>query len=111
MREILLNNKKCCEICGVANKELLITSHIKPWAKSNKTEKLDCENVLLLCPTHDALFDKGLISFDDNGKIIISSNLDSNDRVLLHLTGKEKIFVNSENKRKYLRFHRENVFK
>lgn len=111
LREVLLNNKKSCEICGIKNKELLITSHIKPWAKSDKLEKLDSENILLLCATHDALFDKGLITFDDNGKIIISSELDDNDRILLHLTGKEKIFVDSENKRKYLRFHRENIFK
>ena len=49
----------------------IITSHIKPWAKSNKFEKLDSENVFLLCSIHDALFDKGLISFSDDGTIII----------------------------------------
>lgn len=111
LREILLNNKKCCEICGIKNKELLITSHIKPWAKSDKTEKLDSENVLLLCPTHDALFDKGLISFNSDGSIIISKLLDDIDRRLLHLDNNEKIVVNSENKMNYLKYHRENIFK
>lgn len=111
LRDILLNNKICCEICGIRNKELLITSHIKPWAKSNKFEKLDSENVLLLCSIHDALFDKGLISFSDDGSIIISTLLDSSDRVLLHLTGEEKILVDSKNKKEYLKFHRENILK
>lgn len=111
LRDILLNNKICCEICGIRNKELLITSHIKPWAKSNKFEKLDSENVLLLCSIHDALFDKGLISFSDDGSIIISTLLDSSDRVLLLLTGEEKILVDSKNKKEYLKFHRENILK
>lgn len=111
LRDILLNNKRCCEICGIRNKELLITSHIKPWAKSNKFEKLDSENVLLLYSIHDALFDKGLISFSDDGSIIISTLLDSSNRVLLHLTGKEKILVDSKNKKEYLKFHRENILK
>lgn len=111
LRDILLNNKICCEICGIRNKELLITSHIKPWTKSNKFEKLDSENVLLLCSIHDALFDKGLISFSDDGSIIISTLLDSSDRVLLHLTGEEKILVDSKNKKEYLKFHRENILK
>ena len=111
LRDILLNNKICCEICGIRNKELLITSHIKPWAKSNKFEKLDSENVLLLCSIHNALFDKGLISFSDDGSIIISTLLDSSDRVLLHLTGEEKILVDSKNKKEYLKFHRENILK
>lgn len=111
LRDTLLNNKRCCEICGIRNKELLITSHIKPWAKSKKFEKLDSENVLLLCSIHDALFDKGLISFSDDGSIIISTLLDSSDRVLLHLTGEEKILVDSKNKKEYLKFHRENILK
>lgn len=111
LRKILLSNKEGCEICGIKNKELLITSHIKPWAKSNKNEKLDCDNVLLLCSNHDALFDKGLISFNNDGSIIISNLLNDEDRNLLHLTGKEKITVNSKNKVKYLEYHRENIFK
>lgn len=111
LRDILLNNKRCCEICGIRNKELLITSHINPWVKSNKFEKLDSKNVLLLCSIHDALFDKGLISFSDDGSIIISTLLDSSDRVLLHLTGEEKILVDSKNKKEYLKFHRENILK
>ena len=59
---------KCC-LCGVSNHDLLIASHIKPWSKSNRIEKTAVDNGFLLCPNHDRLFDKGLITFSDDGKI------------------------------------------
>lgn len=110
LRTILLNNKECCAVCGIRTKSILITSHIKPWSKSDKNEKLDSENVLLLCPTHDALFDKGLISFDHNGQIIISDKLDDKEKSLLGLTGKETIEIKTDAKIKYLEYHRKNIF-
>lgn len=70
LKENVLKIKQSCDICGLNHPKLLIASHIKPWAKSNDYEKLDCENILLLCPMHDALFDKGLISFDRHGHIL-----------------------------------------
>ncbi len=84
LRNRILNHKKECEICGIKNNKLLIISHIKPWAKSENSEKLDTNNILLLCSMHDALFDKGLISFDDNGKILISSELDEKEQALVN---------------------------
>lgn len=47
--------------CGVSDEHFLIDSHIKPWSQSNNQEWLDVNNGLLLCPNHDALFDKGII--------------------------------------------------
>ena len=52
--------------------ELLVASHIKPWSISDANEKLDIHNGLLMCPNHDKLFDRGYISFDDTGRILIS---------------------------------------
>ncbi|MBO7381377.1 MAG: HNH endonuclease, partial [Neisseriaceae bacterium] len=52
---------------------------LKPWRKSNDKEKLDINNGLLLCPTHDKLIDKGLITFSENGEIIISELLTDDD--------------------------------
>jgi 5-methylcytosine-specific restriction protein A len=51
---------------------LLKASHIKPWRDSDNAERLDIYNGLLLIPNLDSAFDKGYISFDDGGKIIIS---------------------------------------
>lgn len=41
--DLLKKYGKCC-LCGVQNQELLIASHLKPWSKSDKKEKLDIEN-------------------------------------------------------------------
>ncbi|MFS0667989.1 HNH endonuclease [Peribacillus frigoritolerans] len=99
-----------CKICGMNVKELLIASHIKPWSKSNSEERLDIHNGFLLCPNHDALFDRGYISFDVQGKIMISDLLDEISYSFLQLNKNMKI--NSVIKyEKYLEWHRLNVFK
>lgn len=69
---LLQRYNRCC-LCGVDNPELLVASHIKPWAKSKPEEKLDVNNGFLMCPNHDRLFDKGWISFDDEGNIVIAN--------------------------------------
>ena len=47
-------------------------SHIQPWRDSSNEERLDPNNGILLTPTYDHLFDKHLITFTDDGKIIFS---------------------------------------
>lgn len=110
LRNRILNNKKECEICGIKNNKLLIISHIKPWAKSENLEKLDTNNILLLCSMHDALFDKGLISFDDNGKILISSELDEKEQALVNINEDSYIKITSDRQIGFLRYHREHIF-
>ncbi|WP_339189856.1 HNH endonuclease [Paenibacillus sp. FSL P2-0121] len=99
-----------CRICGISNPDFLIASHTKPWRVSNNQERLDIYNGFLLCPAHDALFDKGYISFEDNGAIIISDALDEIGRILLNVHISMKIEV-MEQHAKYLAFHRQGVFK
>jgi len=65
-----------CRVTKVANPKHLIASHIKPWSKSDDTEKLSGFNGLLLAPHIDHLFDKGFISFEGNGNLIFSRQLD-----------------------------------
>lgn len=108
-RERLLKRYNRCCLCGVENHTLLTASHIKPWAESEPKEKLDVDNGFLMCPNHDRVFDKGYITFDDEGKIIISGKLSKDDRVLLNVNNKMHIDLTESNK-KYLKFHRENVF-
>jgi hypothetical protein len=64
-----------CPIVQVDHPELLRASHIKPWAKSSDPERLDPFNGLLLSPNLDLLFDRGLISFEDDGTLLFSSSL------------------------------------
>ncbi|MEH7746768.1 HNH endonuclease [Neobacillus drentensis] len=106
-KENLLQNDPQCKLCGLGIKELLIASHIKPWSRSDSKERLDFYNGFLFCPTHDALFDKGFISFRDDGSIMISDALDEKTMDILHIFQNSKIEVLDEH-RKYLRWHRVN---
>ncbi len=108
-RKLLLKRYGKCCLCGIKIPELLIASHIKPWAVSKPNEKLDPDNGLLLCPNHDKLFDQGLITFDDKGSIIISDQLDDHDQVLSNIMKGMSIPITERNKQ-YLKYHRENRF-
>ena len=73
---------------GVAEPRLLRASHIKPWAKCDTdAERLDVYNGLLLAAHLDAAFDAGLISFDDEGAILFSSQFAQGDRDALGIHG------------------------
>lgn len=110
LKQILLKNIKQCQVCDIKIEELLIASHIKPWSKSISKERLDLNNVLLLCSYHDSLFDKGFISFDDNGEIIISDTLTEEDLITLNISRKLKIELKEEQK-EYLEYHRKNILR
>ncbi len=82
-------NSTCC-ITGINVPELLIASHIKPWAKSDdKTEKANPRNGLCLNALHDKAFDIGLITLDKNYTIIVSSKL----KKARHLDEKTKDWI------------------
>ncbi|MCT4509772.1 MAG: HNH endonuclease [Tepidibacter sp.] len=105
-----LIKKDCrCKICGLQDGRFLIASHIKQWIESSNKERLDVYNGFLLCPQHDALFDKGYITFDEVGKIIISNVLDRKTRKILNVHENIRIDI-AENHKKYIQWHRENRF-
>lgn len=106
LRKELLEHKCRCEICGLELQDALVASHIKSWKDSNDNEKVDIENVLLLCAIHDKLFDKGYISFDNKGKIIISNQLNENTQALLNIHDESRIENISDRKASYLEYHR-----
>lgn len=64
-----------CRLTGTADDHLLIASHIKPWRVCSDVERLDGYNGLLLAPHVDHLFDRGWISFDEDGEMILSPGL------------------------------------
>jgi hypothetical protein len=74
-RSDLLAQRKCCYITGLADPRFLRASHIKPWRDCNGSDRLDWRNGLLLTPNLDLLFDRGLISFADDGTLLVSSTL------------------------------------
>lgn len=63
-------DSKCC-LTGLEVPEVLRASHIIPWAEQVNT-RLNPENGLCLSATYDAAFDKYLISFDEDYRLILS---------------------------------------
>ncbi len=109
-RDRLINRFDRCCLCGVSDIQLLTASHIKPWAVSEPAEKLDVDNGFLMCPNHDRLFDQGFITFDEDGKILVSSSMRQNDRLFMNVSENMTIPLTEGNK-KYLSYHRANIFR
>lgn len=107
-KKLLIKRDCKCALCGVTDSRVLIASHIKPWSASTNEERLDVNNGLLLCPNHDALFDKHLISFDINGKIVISQSLDETARVFLNVNDQLRVKLN-EKQLSYMKGHYQNL--
>lgn len=69
-----------CRLTGVTNPALLIASHIKPWRVcASSQERLDGANGLLLTPDADLLFDRGFISFEADGEVLVSKRVEKSD--------------------------------
>jgi len=106
LKKALLTIEKKCRLCGVRDERFLIASHIKPWSESNNQERLDVNNGLLLCPNHDALFDKRYISFDETGKVMVKKSLDAATKIFLNISDNMRINLD-ERQQIYMEWHRE----
>lgn len=106
---VLMRWKYKCAVTSFSNIKILIASHIVPWKGATNEERVDVNNGILLSPTYDALFDKHLISFEDNGKIILSSGLSKSNYQDIGITGNEKINGFSKENHIYLARHRMNL--
>ncbi len=107
-REKLIKLWNGCAISKFDDTRFLIASHIKPWKKATNQEKIDKYNGLLLLPTYDKLFDLGFISFDDNGKILISTFLISPDKLGIY---SDTVIDIKDHNKKYLKYHRDEILK
>jgi len=96
-----------CALTGITVSEILRASHAKPWADcNNDAERLDVFNGFLLSANLDALFDRCLISFDDTGKIIISTRLSLDQCNTLSLNADLCLRWISREHLFYLHYHR-----
>lgn len=94
-----------CAITGVQDIRILRASHIKPWRVCNNFERLDVFNGLLLIPNLDAVLDQGLITFDEQGKIIIPPCFQEQANIL-GINKNMRISLD-ERHQKYLDYHRD----
>lgn len=117
-RQSILNayGIRCC-ISGINVPRMLVASHIKPW-RDFPNERLDPRNGLCLSSLHDAAFDAGLITLDENYHVVLSDRL----KGYFPQPALEQNFVPYQGKRielpaklaepssEHLAFHRNNVF-
>jgi len=109
-RKIILSSYdgKCC-ITGIDNAELLIASHIIPWSQDTKN-RLNPMNGVCLNALHDRAFDKGLITINENYKVVVSTRIKHEllrkyDQTPITLPGR---FRPDQN---FLKFHRNEIFR
>jgi putative restriction endonuclease len=108
----VMQRERECRLTKVDRLEHLRASHCKPWRDANNTERLDGENGLLLTPDADHLFDRGFVSFEDDGEVLWSP--------IAHVPSLVKMGLDpdvlrnagrfTEGQRRYLAFHRDSVF-
>jgi putative restriction endonuclease len=100
---------RCC-VTGSQMLDAVRASHIKPWSHSTNEERLDPNNGLPLVATLDALFDAGLVSFNDDGFLISSKRISKDEQKLLGLPKLRLRRALGEQGRMYLAYHRTSIF-
>ncbi|MGQ0708926.1 MAG: HNH endonuclease [Rhodoferax sp.] len=118
-REAILTayDHRCC-VTGIAHDALLVASHIKPWKVSDPaTERTNPHNGLCLSPLYDRAFDAGLMTVDEDYRIVFSSAvLRSVPEEIAHQYfhrhhGRELALPDRFSpEQRFLRYHRDSVF-
>lgn len=94
-RELFSIYDSSCQICGIQGQSLLQICSIKPLSFGGEAS---LSNLLLLCPNHHSLLDRGLITIN-------------NDYTLMGTSGKLNLDETHEISLESLEWHRKNIFK
>jgi len=101
-----------CAVTGLALPDVLRASHAKPWADGESDEeRWDVFNGFLLVAHVDALFDRGLITFDAGGGLVIAPRLTVEHRSSLHLSEGLRLRWVAPEHLPFLRWHRKHVLR
>src|SRR5262245_13559677 len=111
-KENVMKVEAACRITMVDNPIHLTGSHIKPWRDSDNEERLNGENGLLLTPSIDHLFDRGFISFEHNGELLISdvAHKESVRRMGIDTEHVVQVGAFSDGQKFFLAHHRRAIF-
>lgn len=110
-RKDVISLHKECFFTKIKNPKLLRSSHLKPWSKCNNNERLNPYNGLPLTPSYDLLLDQGYISFDKDGKLLISDLLSDHEKETLLLNQVNKTLTINSHNLEFINYHREKIFK
>ena len=95
-----------CPLTGITDPALLRASHIIPWAKcQSDAERLDVHNGLLLAAHWDAAFDARLVTFDDDGSVLVTDALSAAARTALGMDRGPRLTGLTPGHRKRLEWH------
>lgn len=101
-----------CRITGVRDPVHLVASHIKPWrACQDGRERLDGHNGLVLAPHADHLFDRGFLSFRDNGEMLVSPLVGPEILSAFHIDPAQRVGHFRDEQAPYLQYHRLHVLR
>ena len=109
-KDLISKYGRRCPITGIEQDQLLIASHIKPWKVCTNAERLDSSNGILLSALVDRLFDKGLVTFSEEGALIFSPSLSTGDRAKCGIENWQRLQLTSRSKL-YMAYHRAVEFK
>jgi hypothetical protein len=103
--------KGSCAVTGIAVEKVLRASHAKPWKDcQTSAERLCVYNGFLLQANLDALFDSGLVSFNNSGNILVSGKISKPQLSLMRITEKSCLRWIDKNHLPFLEWHRQYVF-
>ena len=94
-----------CPITGIKQDQLLVASHIKPWKMCTNAQRLDSNNGVLLSALVDRLFDKELVTFSEDGEVIVSPLLLTRDRAKCGIEQWQRLQLTPQS-RIYMAYHR-----
>lgn len=115
---VLSSYRNACCVTGLAVPELLVASHIVPW-KASREHRLNPRNGMCMSTIHDKAFDRGLITFDEDLRLVVGTTMRAEARRnasakvnFLDLEGREitlpeRFAPDPE----FMRLHRERIFK
>jgi putative restriction endonuclease len=109
-RENVERIETACRVTGILDRRYLRATHIKPWKDSDDQAKVDGANGLLLSPHIILLFDRGHISFADDGTLMISRHLNPYVRRAWSMEHPVLPHAFRPEQRGYLDYHRAHVF-
>jgi putative restriction endonuclease len=114
---VIANYASKCAITGIDIPDLLIASHIVPWAK-NEQERLNPENGICLSLLFDKAFDKGFIGITEKLTVIFSKEIKAKNKeayfakVFSDIEGKQICLPQKYiPKKEFLQFHLDTIFK
>jgi predicted restriction endonuclease len=102
--------EQACRVTGLLDRRHLRATHIKPWRDADDGERLDGENGLLLSPHVSHLFERGYISFGDDGELLVSRQLNPAVFEKWGLASSMRAGAFTGRQRAYLAHHRQHVF-